>query len=150
MPIDETLETWASLDDVRLRTGEEVDEATLLQAQDIIELFTGYTFAATEQISERNLRLLNRAVAYQAGWIPSRPDLFTHMETDQSSQSGTSFTKGHENAELLAPFAIRCLRRTTWSQKPLHVRSRYGSDDYSDDGPRDSAVADDNRHWMPL
>lgn len=150
MPINETLETWATLDDVQLRTGEQVDATTLVQAQDIIELFSGVTFAATDQITERNLRHLNRAVAYQAGWIPSRPDLFTHMETDQSSQGGTSFSKGHENAELLAPFAIRALRRLTWALKPLRVRSSYGSDEYSDEGSRDSAVADDNRAWIPL
>ena len=150
MPIDETLETWATVDDVLELTDQTVTEGRLRQAQDIVELFAGPTFGATDNISERNLRLLNRAVAYQAGWMNHRPDLFTHMETDSSNQSGTSFTKGHENAELLAPMVIRLLRRLSWAQKPLHVRRGYGSDDYSDEGSRDSAVADDNRAWMPL
>lgn len=150
MPIDEVNECWATIDDVSLRTGESVQLATLLQAQDLIELFSGVTFLATDQITERNLRHLNRAVAYQAGWMPSRPDLFTHIEADQVSQGGTSHQKGHENADLLAPMAIRMLRRLTWTMRPLHIRRGFGSDDYSDEGSRDSAVADDNRVWTPL
>lgn len=143
------VEAWADVDDVLTYTGEEVDEDTILRAQDIIELFCGTTFLATDNISGRNLRCLNRAVAYQAGWMPSRPDLFTHIDVDTVSQDGASHTPGSVNAALLAPFAARWLRRITWRHKPLRIRRRYGETDDSD-GPRDSAVADDNKVWIPM
>lgn len=149
MPVNEELETWADVEDVHTFTGETVDDETLIRAQDIIELFCGTTFLATDNISQRNLRMLNRAVAYQAGWMPSRPDLFTHVDVQTVSQDGSSHTPATENAALLSPFAARYLRRLTWVNKPLRVRRRYGEYE-NNDGPRDSAVADDNRAWVPL
>lgn len=150
MPIDDTNETWADISDVSTFTGVTVTEPTVIQAQEIIELFAGTTFLATDNLSQRNLRLLNRAVAYQAGWIPSRPDLFTHLDVDTVSQDGSSFTPAGANAQLLAPFAARCLRRLSWADKPLRIRRGYGQNEYTNQTPRDSAVADDSRTWTPL
>lgn len=143
------LEAWASVTDVETLTGEQVTEADLIRAQDIIELFSGTTYLATENISPTNLRYLNRAVAYQAPWMLEHPDLYTHMDSDSVSQDGASVTPGNENASLLAPLAMRYLRRLTWKTRPWQVRARVGA--YGgDDGPRDSAVADDNRIWSPM
>jgi hypothetical protein len=147
--IDETLETWADIADVYNLTGEHVSAVVLTQAQGIIDLFSGTTFAARGNLSQRNLRHLNRAVAYQAGWMPHHPDLFSHMEVESISQDGATATPANENARLLAPFAARCLKRLTWVQKPLRIRRRYGQFD-DVDGPRDSAVADDNRNWTSM
>lgn len=144
------VEAWATVEDVELFTDEIVDEATLRRAQDIVELFAGTTILASGNISATNLRYLNRAVAYQAGWMPSRPDLFTHQDIDTASGDGGSHTPATVNAQLLAPFAARYLARLTWRNKPLRVRRRYGQTEYSDNGPRDSAVADDNRSWAPM
>lgn len=150
MPIDDVLETWADAADVLRFTGQSVDEDTLVQAQDIIDLFSGITFAAADNLSPRNLRCLNRAVAYQAGWMPFHPDLFINVDVDNVSQDGASHTPSHENAALLAPFAHRWLRRLTWRQAPWRLRRRYGQSDYEDEGSRDSAVADDARTWTPM
>jgi hypothetical protein len=144
------VDAWATLDDVFLRTGTAVDETTLVQAQDIIELFSGITFASTDNLSARNLRMLNRAVAYQAGWMPFHPDIFMNTDTDSDSQDGASSQPSHDNARLLAPFAKRWLARLTWAQKPLRVRGRYNQTDYSQLGDRDSAVRDDNFVWTPM
>lgn len=150
MAFDETLETWASVDDVFTFTGETVDEPTLRRAQDLIELFAGVTWLGNDQISQRNARHLNRAVAYQAGWMGSRPDLYTHLDVQTVSQDGASHTPGNENAQLLAPLATRCLRRLSWADKPLRVQRGYNRNFYDDRGPRDSAVADDDRIWTPM
>lgn len=150
MPFDVTLETWADADDVATFTGESVDNATLRQAQDIIELFSGVTWLANNQISGRNQRMLNRAVAYQAGWMLSRPDLFTHLDVETVSQDGASHTPATANAQLLAPFAARWLKRLSWADKPLRVQRGYNALFYSDRGTRDSAVADDNKTWTPM
>jgi hypothetical protein len=145
------VDAWATVDDVDLYTDEIVDEKTLFRAQKIVELFAGCTFSATDNISQTNLRHLRAAVASQAGWMPSRPDLFSHQDIDTASGDGASHTPGTVNAQLLAPFAARHLARLTWRNKPLRVRRRYAqSDYYNDRGPRDSAVADDNAPWTPM
>ena len=146
----EPLEAWADSDDVDLLTGVAVDDDQVLRAQDIIEIFAGTTWLGTDQISQRNLRLLNRAVAYQAAWMASRPDMYSHFDVDTVSQDGASFTPATVNAQLLAPLAQRCLRRLTWAWKPLRVRRGYSEPDYNDLGSRDSAAADDNRPWVPM
>lgn len=144
------VDAWATVDDVDLFTDETVDEKTVFRAQQIIEMFAGTTYAATGNLSQTNLRHLRAAVAYQAAWMPSRPDLFTHMDIDTASGDGASFTPATVNAQLLAPFAARALNRLTWKNKPLRVRRRYNQYDYDDRGPRDSAVADDNKPWTPM
>lgn len=148
MALDEDLETWCDVADVYKLTGETVDEVVLTQAQGIMDLFSGTTFASRDNIAGRNLRHLLAATAYQAAWMPSHPDIFTHMDVQSIQAGGASATPGGENAQLLAPFALRALRRLTWWQKPYRTRGRYGT--YNNDTPRDSAVADDNRPWTPI
>lgn len=140
---------WADEADVLLFTGETVDEADLIRAQDIVELFCGTTLLATDNIAGTNLRYLNRAVAYQAAWMSLKPDLYTHTDVENFSQDGASHTPASVNANLLAPLARRWLRRLSWANKPLRIRRRYNQYDYNNRGPRDSAVSDDNRVWTP-
>jgi hypothetical protein len=143
------VDAWADADDVTTYTGETaVSDAELIRAQDLIELAAGVTFDATIE-SPRNLRCLNRAVAYQTAWMRYHPDLYLNVDVDSIGQDGHSHTPAHENAALYAPLATRWLRRLSWASKPLRVRGRYGTSD-SNDGPRDSAVADDNRQWSPM
>lgn len=146
------VDAWADIADVLTFTGITVTDADLVKAQDIIELFSGTTFLATENLSSTNLRRLNRAVAYQAAWMSLHPDVYTNVDVDSVSQDGVNYTPGHENAALLAPLADRHLRRLTWRLRPLRVRRRYNQNDYAteDLGPRDSAVYDDTRVWMPM
>lgn len=151
MAVDEENELWADASDVARFTGAVVTIGDLTQAQDIIDLFSGTTFGAYNNISPKNLRLLNRAVCYQAAWMQARPDLYTHMDVQSASQDGASFTPAGENAQLLAPMADRWLRRLTWRNKPLRVRRRYDQYDTDDTRhSRDSAVADDAQPWVPM
>lgn len=143
------VDAWATAGDVTTYTGETgVTDAELIRAQDLIELAAGITYGAIVD-SPRNLRCLNRAVAYQTAWMRYHPDLYLNVDVESVSQDGHSHTPAHDNAALYAPLATRWLRRLTWIQRPLRVRGRYGSAD-SDDGSRDSAVADDNRQWSPM
>lgn len=143
------VDAWATADDVLTYTAEEVSDQDILRAQPLIELAAGTHFDAVID-SPRNLRLLRMAVAYQTAWMRYHPDIFLNVDVDSISQDGHSHTPAHENAALYSPWATRCLRRLTWVQKPLRVRSRYGSGDYGDQGSRDSAVADDSKPWAPL
>jgi hypothetical protein len=146
-----TLEAWADADDVELYTGYAgATDDEILRAQDIIELFAGATYLATDNIAQTNLRRLNRAVAYQVGWARSHPDITIAVDVDSDSADGQSYTPSHVNAHLLAPLAKRHLDRLSWRLKPLRVRPMYGRPDFYDKGPRDSAVYDDTREWTPM
>lgn len=152
MAVDEVNQRWADISDVYTYTGETATEQDMARAQDMIDLFSGTTFSSYNNLTTRNLRILNRAVAYQAGWMIHRPDLYTHMDVSSISQDGASHTPATANAQLLAPMAQRWLSRLTWANQPWRVRRGYGHYDmYSDQlGPRDSAAADDMKHWFPL
>jgi len=105
---------WATVGEVLTYTGIEVTTAEVEQAQFIVELFSDVTEEAT--ISTKNLRFLKMAVAYQAAWITEHPDLFTHVDVSTMLQDGLQFTRGHENATLLAPFARRAINRLSWKR----------------------------------
>jgi hypothetical protein len=103
---------WATTAEALTYTGIEVTEAEIQQAQFIVELFADVTEDAT--ISSKNTRLLKMAVAYQAAWITEHPDLFTHVDVSTMLQDGLQFTRGNENATLLAPLTRRAINRLSW------------------------------------
>ena len=144
-----TVEAWADAADVLLWTGMEVTDDVVMRAQDIVELYVNTTYVAVD-ISPKNLRHLNRAVAYQAGWMTLNPDMYVSRDVDSASVDGSSYTPAHESAHLLAPLARRHIRKISWMQAPLRVRPRYGTQDYSELGDRDSAARDDAFYWSPM
>ncbi len=109
---------WATVAETFTYTGITVTEAEVAQAQFIVELFSDTTEDASDEglISTKNLRFLKMAVAYQAAWITEHPDLFTHVDVSTMLQDGLQFTRGHENAMLLAPFARRAINRLSWKR----------------------------------
>jgi hypothetical protein len=146
--------TWATPGDTAFYTGITPTAAQVAQAQAVVELFADTTEAASDagNISEKNLRLLKQAVAYQAAWVTQHPDAFTNMDTTTVSQDQVSVTWLHANAGILAPLAKRCIDRLSWRQRnrPLRIRRR---NEYQI--PRTlnltSAVADDNDpRWRPI
>ncbi|MEU8902191.1 hypothetical protein [Streptomyces mirabilis] len=122
--------TWATSSDVATYTGITVTDAQVDQAQAVVELFVDTTEVASTVglISQKNLRLLKMAVAYQAAWITQHPDWATNMDTTNVSQDQVSATWAHANAGVLAPLAKRCIDRVSWRRiRPLRVRPAYGS-----------------------
>lgn len=145
------VDAWADAADVLRWTAQSVTDDDVSRAQDIVELNCGTTYLATANISPKNLRHLNRAVAYQAGWAKLNPDLYTSRDVESAGADGQNYQPGHESAHLIAPLARRHIRQLSWVQRPLRVRRRYGQPDYlSDGGNRDSASRDDARYWTPL
>jgi hypothetical protein len=116
---------WATTGDVATYTGLTATAAQVAQAQAVVEIFADTTPAAT--ISEKNLRLLKQAVAYQAGWITQHPDAFTNMDVTSVSQDQVSATFRHDNAGILAPLAKRCIDRLSWKRmRPVRLsRNRW-------------------------
>ena len=142
---------WATVEDVKSLTKIVVVPDDIEPAQAIIELMAGTTTNASDRhlISTYNLRMLKWAVAYQAAWMSQHPDVFTNVDVSQVSEGrfGVSGTPGNENAFLVAPLALRCLRRLSWWNRPMRAlhsdglapwESRRGNRDsvgYDEDAP---------------
>lgn len=141
---------WASEDDVVTVTGREAAPESLALAQTMIELFSGTTEIASDDqlISSRNLRLLRQAVAFQAVWLDSHPDVLEAMDVQGVSQDGLNAQYAYANAHLVAPMAQRCLDRLSWRRQIIASRARGGA--ARDRGNRDSAVRDDQFEWAPM
>lgn len=146
--------TWASIQDVATYTGVTVTDPQIVQAQSIIELFADTTEDASDNglIAGKNLRLLKMAVAYQAAWMLSSPDLFTHQDAQSVQQDSVSYTAPHANASLLAPLAKRCVDRLSWKRiRGLRVGPMVGRRRVPQQVNATDAVLDDNDpRWRPL
>lgn len=142
---------WASADDVVTITGREATTESLAAAQVIVEIFSGTSDYASDQglIATRNLRMLKNAVAFQAIWLDSHPDVMDAMDVEGVSQDGLNAQYANANAHLLAPLANRCIERLSWRRQIMVGRSRAARI-RADRGARDSAAADDQYWWEPL
>lgn len=115
---------WATAGDVTTYTGVTVTAAQVAQAQAVVQIFADTTTDASDagNISEKNLRLLKQATAYQAAWISQHPDAFTNMDVTNVSQDQVSASFLHANALILAPLAKRCIDRLSWKRmRPLRI-----------------------------
>lgn len=144
---------WATPGDVAIYTGITATAAQVAQAQAVVEVFADTTTAASDagNISEKNLRLLKQAVAYQAAWITQHPDAFTNVDLSNFNQDQVSGTLAHANALILAPLAKRCIDRLSWKRmRPLRIRRR-GARGLSPYLNTTSATQDENDpRWRPL
>lgn len=143
--------SWATADDVYTVTGREASTENLALAQTMMEIFSGTTEYASdaELIASKNLRLLRNAVAFQAVWLDSHPDVIDAMDVAGVSQDGLNATYAYANAHLVAPLAQRCLERLSWRREIRAGRARAARL-RADRGNRDSAVRDDEFAWTPL
>lgn len=117
--------TWATIQDVSTVTGATVTDAQLLQAQNIVDMFSGRPYTTSPYIGSRDRHWLKLAVAYEAAWIPRQPDLFGRMNFSGLTQDGNTITL-KENAALLAPMARQALKKVSWlKSRSLHVQSGF-------------------------
>ncbi len=146
--------TWATTSDVAAYTGLSVTAAQVDQAQGVVEIFADVTEDASDDglISQKNLRLLKQAVAYQAAWITAHPDAFTNIDLSSFNQDQVSANLRHDNALILAPLAKRCIDRLSWRRnRGLRIRRRGGDGNIPARMNLTSADADDNDpRWRPI
>lgn len=90
-------------------TAEQISAATV-----VIEIYGGVTTDATAALKPRDLRLIKYAVAYQAVWQRGQIDFLDRMDVDNLNQDGIEYSKGNEDAHILAPLARTCLLRLSW------------------------------------
>lgn len=118
--------SWATAADVLTYTGASATDAQVARAQALIELYADVTQDADGAMSARDLRLLGRAVAYQAAWMASgaHPDFFARTEVSELDQDDVTAKLAHADALLLAPLASRCLTRLSWMNGTIRANRR--------------------------
>lgn len=117
--------TWASTADVLAYTGATVTDAQIAVSQGLIDIYAQVTPDTTDPISERDLRLLKQALAYQTVWQVNQIDVMTRTDVSSVNQDNMQFTPAGPESLILAPLAKRCLDRLSW-RKPRSLRVRSG------------------------
>jgi hypothetical protein len=144
--------TWASAADVLSVTGTTVDSAAVAQAHAVVEVYAGIP-ATTTDLNARNLRLLNRAVCFQAAWVVAQVDVLSRVEVTTITQDGASVTPATPDALLLAPLAQRCLAQLSWRRAgSVRVNRAQDVPVYATIAAAESAFLRDEMagEWRPL
>lgn len=151
--------SWVTVEEAKQITGQDLTEAQLTQAYEVIEIDAGVTTAARDRLKPRDLRLLKKAEAFQAAWMAAQVDYTGRSDTDLVSQDGLQFSKGDPDMHLFAPLAVRCLRRLSWRRsrhlnaltptqalvlRGVRTQETYGVDADEVDG------WGDGEEWRPL
>ena len=106
--------TWATAAETLALTGVSVTTTQLAQAQGIIDVFSGVVEDAVDDLTVRDRRLLRYATAYQAAWMTQQIDVTSRTDVSSLDQDGITVTLANQDALVLAPLAVRCLKRLSW------------------------------------
>ncbi|MFJ4626176.1 hypothetical protein [Streptomyces sp. NPDC088847] len=134
-------------------TGTTVTEAQVSQAQYLVEMFAGTTEDSDTFIASRNLRHLKLAVAYQAAWMDTHPDLFSVIDVTSATQDGMSWVIGNIQSAVLAPLAKMAIARLSWMRnRNIYIRPMGGRASYEPQTLNTTSVELDERRdgWRPL
>ncbi|MCX4813687.1 hypothetical protein OG601_24110 [Streptomyces sp. NBC_01239] len=117
---------WVTPEEVQARTEIAVTQSKVDAAQFLVELYADTTEESSDAglISEKNLRLLKLAVAYQAAWMTQHPDAYTTLDVRSVTTDGMSWTVDNPQAGVLAPLAKASIGRLSWKRnRSIYVRS---------------------------
>lgn len=113
----------ATVEDVQTNTGVSVASETIRRAQAIIDLVCGRELDNTEVMTGLSLRDRNRlklAVAYQAAWMDSHPEVFSTMNVESVNQDDLAVRfRDDPEAQLLSPLAKMALSRVSWRKRGM-------------------------------
>jgi hypothetical protein len=142
--------TWASAADVLAITGKTVSDSVVTQAQNIIDMFTARPYTTSEYVGLRDRHYLKLALAYQAAWIPTQPDLFGRLNYSGLTQDGNTVNL-NENALVLAPMARQALKKVSWlKSRSLHVQSAFIDGSTAISANPSSEANDAVENWVPM
>ncbi len=145
--------TWTpTIVEVTNQTLVTVEGATIVAAQNIIEDELGRTeAAASANMTARETRIVNRAIAYQAAYLHQNPGVLSGLDLASFSQPDYAATfKGGASAgsHILSPMAKRTLRhlprvgsRSVATESWMTDPNRSGNDDDGDAS---------DREWTPI
>lgn len=117
---------WTTTTEVEAITEIAVTQSKVDAAQFLIELFADTTEESTDAglLSDKNLRLLKLAVAYQTAWMTQHPDVYTTLDVRSVTTDGMSWTVDNPQAGVLAPLAKMAIARLSWKRnRSIYIRS---------------------------
>lgn len=149
---------WATADKVYTITGQTVTDDLLNEAQGVIELYAGRTFAgskANDSIRPKDKVWLEKAVAYQAIWQSQQPGYLTRHAIKEVNQDGAQIVyagSGESNNTaliMLAPLAQRALKNVSWMRSRT-IRVKPASYEGAHPSYGDYKRNDDHPGWSPM
>jgi hypothetical protein len=141
--------TWATTDDVADLTGVTVEQATVNQAAAIIAQKCGAIEAqAVGKINSRDLYWLGQAVAFQAAWMVSQPDVFGRLDATDVMDGRAQHVALKPDANVLAPLAKGALKRLSWrGSRSVKLLSPT---QVASGGNWGGEFLDDHLRWRPI
>lgn len=119
---------FTTIDRVKEVTGYDVNQETVIMAQNIIETFIGRI--EIDVTDPEDMSLLDRATAYQAAYMTNDPvKIFEQMNVQQISQFGAmiQFKYGDNASPFVAPLALMACSRLSWRRpRSLYTGRMFG------------------------
>lgn len=149
---------WASTGDVRSITGESVTEDELADAQNVIELYAGRTYAGSkdnDSIRPKDKIWLQKAVAYQSVWQRTQPGYKARHAIKEVNQDGAQVVYAGSSEPnntafiMLAPLAQRSLKNVSWMRsRTIRVKPPSWGGPHPSYG--DYKRNDEHSGWRPM
>lgn len=106
--------TWTTPAQASTITKKTLSETDLEAANAILEIWVGVTPELKERLRPRDVRLLEKAEAFQAAWMQSKVALLERSDTDRVIQDTLQYDKGDKDMHVMAPLAKAAIQRLSW------------------------------------
>lgn len=150
--------TWATPAEATSIAGQTLTQAQLNVAYHVIEMFTGAVVNSRANLTNRDLRGLKKAEAYQAAWMAAQIDLTGRSDATLVSQDGLQYSKGDVDMHILGPLAKAAIMRLSWMRtrtidpltpaQALALRDKVTAETYGLDDREDND--DFGGEWVPI
>lgn len=106
--------TWTTAEQATAITNQSLTTGDLEAANAILEIWVGVTPDLKERLRPRDVRLLEKAEAFQAAWMKYKPALLERSDTDRVIQDTLQYDKGDRDMHVMAPLAKAAIQRLSW------------------------------------
>lgn len=106
--------TWTTAEQATAITNQSLTTGDLEAANAILEIWVGVTPDLKDRLRPRDVRLLEKAEAFQAAWMKYKPALLERSDTDRVIQDTLQYDKGDRDMHVMAPLAKAAVQRLSW------------------------------------
>lgn len=106
--------TWTTPEQASSITKKTLTESDLEAANAILEIWVGVTPELKDRLRPRDVRLLEKAEAFQAAWMLHKVALLERSDTDRVIQDTLQYDKGDKDMHVMAPLAKAAIQRLSW------------------------------------
>lgn len=106
--------TWTTPEQASSITKMTLTESDLEAANAILEIWVGVTPELKDRLRPRDVRLLEKAEAFQAAWMLHKVALLERSDTDRVIQDTLQYDKGDKDMHVMAPLAKAAIQRLSW------------------------------------